>query len=109
MMLAHRTREGTLFPFQLGDLRLRNCVFLPLYRSMISVLQDIRFALRGLARRPTFAFISLLTLTLGIGANTAIFSVVRGVILRPLPYEEPDGLIRIQGLDTGTGEAVNLS
>ena len=52
--------------------------------------QDIRFALRTLARRPIFATIVIGTIALGIGANSAIFSVVNGVLLRPLPFPEPD-------------------
>src|SRR5262245_59655716 len=48
------------------------------------------YAVRSLRRQPTFALIALLTLTLGIGANTAIFSVIKTVVLNPLPYEDPD-------------------
>jgi predicted permease len=55
--------------------------------------QDIRFALRGLARRPLFAAVVIGTIALGVGANTAIFSVVNGVLLRPLPYHEPDRVV----------------
>jgi putative ABC transport system permease protein len=56
-------------------------------------MHDIKIALRSLARRPAFALIALVTLALGIGANTAIFSVVDSVLLRKLPYEDPDRLV----------------
>ena len=71
--------------------------------------QDVRFAWRTLTRRPAFAFVAVLTLALGLGANTAMFSVIRAVLLRPLPYQSPEALVKIVGLDRQTGEQNNLS
>ncbi len=55
--------------------------------------QDVRLAIRSLLRAPAFAVVTILTLALGIGANTAIFSIVNGVILRPLGYQKPEQLM----------------
>jgi putative ABC transport system permease protein len=64
-------------------------------QMMAHMIRDFRFALRHLAKAPGFSAVTILTLALGIGATTAMFSVVNGVLLRPLPYPDPDALVRV--------------
>jgi len=70
---------------------------------METLWRDVRHGLRALAGKPVLAAVVVATLALGIGANTAIFSVVYSILLRPFPYREPDRLIRIESLMTETG------
>ena len=70
---------------------------------MTELLSDVRYAFRTLLRTPAFAAVAVLTLALGIGANSAIFSVLNGVVLRPLPYPEPEQLVRLASQFPGLG------
>ena len=74
----------------------------------MAIQQDIRFAIRSLMRRPGFTLVAVLTLGLGIGATTAIFSVVNGVLLRPLPYADSERIVAVWQRSTTEPRSVTL-
>jgi hypothetical protein len=67
-------------------------------REMDTMFNNLRYSLRSFAKNPDFTIIVILTLALGIGANTAIFSFVNGILLQPLPFKEPERLVRIESV-----------
>src|SRR5258708_1933017 len=79
-------------------------------RKMAALFHDLRFSIRMFAQSPGFSVTAIITLALGLGSSTAIFTVVNGVLLRPLPYPHPERLVRVSskyqgGMDYGVTRA----
>ena len=96
-------REGKgLAPIRLWSRTIRGVFSTALSEHFAIFGRDARYAVRTLLQPPTFTMAVVVTLMVGIGANTAIFSVVNGVLLRSLPYDEPERLVRVYETDDGT-------
>src|SRR6185312_10847325 len=71
---------------------------------METLIRDIRFAVRSLIKRPAFTAVAIITLALGIGASTAVFSIVDGVLLRPLPYPQAERIVQLREVNAKGGK-----
>lgn len=78
-------------------------------RHIEDFAHDVRHALRALRRTPAFSFVAIATIALGVGINTAVFSVISTVMLRPLPYKDSDRLVAVWEVHTTRGERTNIS
>jgi putative ABC transport system permease protein len=70
---------------------------------LTEIIRDIRYGVRMLLKKPAFTLIALISLALGIGANTAVFSVINAVLLRSLPFKDPESLVLVWG-DAGSDD-----
>ena len=98
-------REGRISEARVCWKNIRDIVAVACREHVSSLVRDIGHTLRFIRRQPGFALVTVLTLALGIGANTAIFSVVHAVLLKPLPYAAEDRLVHVRNRWTGQARA----
>jgi putative ABC transport system permease protein len=103
---AHRQALVRLGAIEPAKERYRDRRGVPILESLV---RDVRFSLRSLSKSPGFTAVTLITLGLGIGANTAIFSIVNAVLLRPLPYPEAGNLVMVWATDSKRGVSEDVA
>src|SRR5437763_2251101 len=103
-MTAREARRSARLDFGGLERRKEECRDARRVNWLQDTMQDVRYATRTLLRNPGFALIAILTLALGIGANTAIFSVVHSTLLEPLPFAHPEQLLELRQTEAAPGD-----